>query len=619
MSSITSEPGFGEDRLSPLDAAFLYLERPTEPLHVGALAVLEGTVPFDAFSDALASRLGALRRYRQRPERATLDWHAPAWVDDRAFDARRHIRRVEVPAPGDDAALHALVDRLFASSCDPAAPLWETYLIDGLSGGRAAILTKVHHCMVDGVSGAKVLEVMTEGAPGDDVAVAPSATAPSKRASGALAALADAVAGIGSTLATAVSPREALARTRAALAAAGAVAALGREPVRPLPFNGTLGAARRIRWAHFLLDDFLAMRGKAGCKVNDIVLAVIAGALRAYLVGRGDASPSGVVRALVPVNVRGSEDALALGNRVSAMVASLPIDEADPIERLRRVVANMRDLKERGQSRALETALDVAGAVPAAAAPLVVRLASLRPLVNTVCTNVPGPREQRHVLGRRILEIHPIVPLALDIGMSFAIMSYAGGLSICLNSDPRLVPDVERLPRLLAASTDELRTRLGVDVAAPPRPRAAAPAGAPTVGELMSREPVTVGPHATLGEAWIVMRERRIRHLPVVDGAHRLLGLVTHRDLLAAAQSSLTFAREEERVRILGRSTVEDIMETHLSTTTPAERAAAAGQRMVRHKIGCLPVLGDDGTVIGIVTEEDFLRWAADRMAVSAA
>jgi CBS domain-containing protein len=361
------------------------------------------------------------------------------------------------------------------------------------------------------------------------------------------------------------------------------------------------------------------MRGKAGCKVNDIVLAVIAGALRAYLAERGVTAPASVVRALVPVNVRRADESLTLGNRVSAMVASLPIDEADALERLRRVVTDMRGLKESGQSRALEVALAVAGAAPAPAGPLVAWLAALRPLVHTVCTNVPGPRDVRRILGRRVLEIHPIVPLALDMGLGFAILSYAGGLSIGINSDPRLVPDVERLPRLLTAAADELRTRLGVDLDARIRPAVVARAAAPTVGDLMSRDPVTVAPYASLAAAWTIMHDRRIRHLPVVNGSERLLGLVTHRDLLAAAQSSLIFGREDERVRLLARSTAEEIMETHLSTATAAEPAAAAGLRMVRHKIGCLPVLGDDDRVIGIVTEEDFLRWAAERMAASAA
>src|SRR5689334_5818115 len=162
MAYSTGLFAFGADRLSSLDASFLYLERSTEPLHVGAVMFLDGPVRFEDFVALLGARLQPLRRYRQRPVRPPLDLALPRWIDDPAFDVRRHVRRVELPAPGDDTELHATIDRLFATPIGRDAPLWETFLIDGIAGGRAAVLTKVHHCMIDGVSGAKVLEVMTD-------------------------------------------------------------------------------------------------------------------------------------------------------------------------------------------------------------------------------------------------------------------------------------------------------------------------------------------------------------------------------------------------------------------------------------------------------------------------
>jgi CBS-domain-containing membrane protein len=231
-------------------------------------------------------------------------------------------------------------------------------------------------------------------------------------------------------------------------------------------------------------------------------------------------------------------------------------------------------------------------------------------LVHTVCTNIPGPRETRYVLGERVLEIHPIVPLAASIGLGFAIFSYDGKLSIAATADAGLVPDADRLPEALNASAEELRASLAL-ADAPARVRAA---DRTTVADLMTREVTVLAARDSLAHAWEVMHQKRIRHLPVVGRHERLIGLVTQRDLLAAAQSSLSFRTEAERVRLLGLARAEDVMETHLSTARPDESAAEVGLRMVRHKIGCLPVVDDSGRLGGIITEEDFLRWATSHM-----
>ncbi|HEY2385390.1 MAG TPA: wax ester/triacylglycerol synthase family O-acyltransferase [Candidatus Binatia bacterium] len=599
---------FAADRLSALDASFLYLERSTEPLHVGAVMLLEGSVPFERFVSLLGERLDPLRRYRQRPVRPPLDLALPRWMDDPAFDVRRHVHQVRLPAPGGEAELHAVVDRLFATPCDAAMPLWETYLIEGLAGGRAAVLTKVHHCMIDGVSGAKVLEVMTDPGP------AAAGGGEPERGIAAPTAAAGLPGGLQAIL-DVVRPSAVIEGARGLFDAARALTSTFGAPPDPTVLNGALGADRGVAWTAFPLDTFLAVRGAAGCKVNDVVLAVIAGALRRYFIARGITPPAGM-RSLVPVNVRRGEDALNLGNRVSALFATLPVDVADPVERLARVVKETRALKAAGQSRALETALAIAGMMPAPSGPLLARLGTLRPLVHTVCTNIPGPRETRFVLGRRVLEMHPLVPLAIGMGVGFAILSYDGLLSITATSDPALVPGVAELPAMLRQSLDELIECTG---SAPVRVPAAAAGHTTTVADLMTADPVVIGPHDTLAVAWTAMRERRIRHLPVVERDGKVVGLVTHRDLLAASQSSLTVVREDERVRFLGAATASEIMETHLSIARPDEPAADAGTRMVRQKIGCIPVVAEDGRLAGIVTEEDFLRWATDQMAASAA
>jgi diacylglycerol O-acyltransferase len=609
MSPPATDLGSGAERLSLLDASFLYLEQPTELLHVGAVTILDGELPFETLAPALATRLGTIQRYRERPRRPFLDLALPSWERDPDFDARRHIHRVVLPAPADEAQLHAVVNRLFATPLDAGQPLWESHVIEGLPG-RTAILSKVHHCMIDGVSGARVLDLMADTAAPPRAGETAGSAIPGRGRAGAFAGVLESALGAWGAAA-------ALGDTTRAVVAA---ARLAGTPVRPLPFNGRLTAARRIVWTSFPLEQFLAMRGAAGCKVNDVVLAVIAGGMRRYLLALGTTLEGMRPRTLVPVSVRGAGDRGTLGNRVSAMLATLPLDLDDPLERLHSIAHEMRTLKEQHQRQAFDLVLGLAAASPAAVGAFLTRSLSQIRLANLVCTNVPGSAEQRTLLGRPIAEVHPIVPLALDMGLGFAILSYGGVLSISATLDPTLVPEGERLSAALADSAAELAARLNVSPRPEPRPT---PAGAPPaslrVSDLMTREVVTIAAHDSLVAAWTLMRDHRIRHLPVLDRRGHLLGIVSHRDLLAASQSSLSFRHERDRVRLLAWGTVADAMETHVSTAAPEESAAAAGGRMIRHKIGCLPVVARDGHLAGIVTEEDFLRWATVHMAAPAA
>lgn len=296
------------------------------------------------------------------------------------------------------------------------------------------------------------------------------------------------------------------------------------------------------------------------------------------------------------------------------MIADLPLDTRDPEERLQWIVQRMRDLKAHGQRHALDVAFYLASVLPAVVSSRLARELSRRSLVHTLCTNVPGAKEPRYVLGRRILEIHPIAPLFGRMGIGFAALGYAGKLSICATTDPALAPHSERLRAALMESVNELRTCLGVGSNEP-----SANDRGPRVAELMTRDLVVAEPNETLDRAWERMHARRVRHLPVVDEDGRPIGLVTQRDLLRASQSSLSFARESDRVRVLGWTRVRDLMETHVSVVTAAESAKRAGRRMARHKIGCLLVVDEEGSLAGILTEADYLRWATARMVSSAA
>ncbi len=594
--------------LSPLDASFLYLERPTERLHVGALVVLAAAPPMAAFVAALADRLGRLRRYRQVPERPRFDWHLPVWRDTPDFDVTRHVHRHALAAPGDTAAFQSTVDALFARPLPADRPLWECHLIEGGADGRAAVLIKMHHCMIDGVSGVQVLDLLTGGDRADQAgtgtgrAPAPSGNGATHapQPSGWLAQAIDAVTHPGRTL----------EHVQQTVAAGGALASLALERSARFPWNGAVGAGRAVRWQSFALDRLLALRGAAGCKVNDVALALITGALRAVL-SPEQRRAGRRVRALVPVNLRQPDEHLTLGNRISGRLASLPVDVDDPRERLRLIADEMRAQKAPGRMPVFDFALALASVLPAPLAPWIVHVNDAWPVVHTVCTNVPGPSEPRWLAGERVLEIHPIVPLAAGVGLGFAMLSYAGSFSIVVTADPALVPAIDRFPAALAAAEEALAASLGVGVPAPRR----APSRVPTVADVMTPTVATVAPDARLNAVWRTMQSRRIRHLPVVDGAGCLRGLLTHRDVLAALPSSLGTDGQGASLLAFGWAEARDLMETHLSTATPDEPAHVAGRRMAAQKIGCLPVVGTRGELVGIVTESDFLRWATDHMA----
>jgi CBS domain-containing protein len=466
--------------------------------------------------------------------------------------------------------------------------------------------------MIDGVSGVHVLELLTDGA-GDHAEAASAANG-----RGAPAPAADDDGWLASALGAAVHPRRTLARVQEAVRAGSALAGLALAPGAAFPWNGPIGPERAVRWQTFELDHLRAMRAAAGCKINDVALAISAGALRSLLPAESR-TPGRRARALVPVDVRPPDD-LTLGNRFSGRFASLPVDVADPRERLRLLGDEMQGQKKVRGVQPFDVALAVAGTLPAAVAPWVVRLNGQRPIVHTVCTNVPGPREPRRVAGVDVLAIHAVVPLAAGVGLGFAMLSYAGTFSIVATADPALVPEVDRVPDALAAAADELAVSLGIAPARVPAAAAVAPAAVQaagavtTVGDLMTRAVATITPETHLNEVWSLMRSRRVRHVPVVDAGGSLCGLVSHRDVLAALPSSLgTRSGRGTGLLAFGWAEARDIMETHLSTATADEPARAAGRRMASQKIGCLPVVGARGELVGLLTETDLVRWATER------
>jgi CBS domain-containing protein len=466
------------------------------------------------------------------------------------------------------------------------------------------------------VSGAQVLELLTDGA--DEAALEPAPALAALRTATATPprpAPAARRATVASVLGFLPDPSALVARARDASEMIGTIAGLVREPNDVLPFNRRLGDRRAAVWTTLSFDDLHAIRGRVGCKLNDVVLAIVAGALHRYLESHGTRTAGLRVRSIVPVSVRRAEEHLQLGNLVSAMLPTLPVGEPDPIARLHRIASEMQELKVRGQPRAAGLLLGVLGSLPAPFEAVLGMLAPEGLIANTVCTNVPGPARPRRLLGRDLRAVHAIAPLFQSMGLEFAILSYADTVSISATADPDLVPDLSAVADALEAAADELlaATRgLGANEGA-----SAEVADAPRVVDLMSRDPVTVGPDDSLLHAHQLMRTRRIRHLPVLGRDGRLTGIVTMRDVMAAASSSLEHDSDAARVRILATGEVGEAMETHVCTASPGELAAGAGERMVRLKIGCLPVVGEAGRLLGIVTEEDFVHWATRHMVSS--
>jgi diacylglycerol O-acyltransferase len=462
------------ERLSPLDASFLHIEdgSPVSHMHIASVAIFEGPPP--PYDDVLAmvqGKLPLVSRYRQQVRMIPLNLGRPVWVDDPHFNLRYHLRHTALPSPGGEAQLRTLVGRVMAQQLDRSKPLWEMWMVEGLEDRRWALLSKVHHCMVDGVSGTDLLSVVLdrqpEGAPPLPDRWAPAPCPPTARIVGE------------ALVERAVNPYEmargvrAMLRAPSQLAGEIAVAAKGLVAMRSLlrqttgsSLNGPIGPHRRYAWARASLADVKAIRSALGGTVNDVVLAVIAGGFRELLLGRGE-SVERPLRTLVPVSVRTRGERGTYDNKVSAMYANLPIGVADPIARLEAVHAQMADLKDSKQAVAGEVLTSLSGFAPPVLLALGTRLGARLPqrALHTVTTNVPGPQEPLYAAGRQMLEAYPYVPLAGSVRVGVAIFSYIGTLSFGVTGDYDTAPDIDVLCRGIEAGVEELLAAAGARAA----------------------------------------------------------------------------------------------------------------------------------------------------------
>jgi diacylglycerol O-acyltransferase / wax synthase len=454
------------ERLSSLDAGFLHVENDRQQMHVGSLLVFEGPVPaFEDFTAHLESCLDSVARYRQRVQRMPLDLARPVWADDPHFSLAYHLRHTAIPSPGGDAQVRALVARVLSQRLDIDRPLWEMWLVEGLPEDRWAIITKTHHAMIDGLAGNELMEIVLDR-DRDPRRREPTAWSPNPQPS-RLELAGSAVAGVARipvdlTRAAAAAVRG--VTSPADVARAGAVrafglATVGRSAASPTSvLNGPVGPHRRWSWARAELGDIKRVKVAAGCTVNDVVLAGVAGGFRAYLQARGEDVQSTTIRSLVPVSIRTEAHQGRLGNQVTAMFADLPISVADPRERLDAVARQMDHLKHTGQAVGVEAMLSAGDFVPATLMTLGARVYARtgQRVINTVTTNIPGPQYPIYLLGRRMLEMFPYIPVALGVRISIGIMSYDGHVAIGVTGDYDAVPDLDILCTAIEDSLAEL-------------------------------------------------------------------------------------------------------------------------------------------------------------------
>lgn len=435
------------ERMSALDAEFLHVEDGVNHMHVASCAVFDGPAPsFAEALDAVRAKLPALSRYRQRVRFVPLGLGRPVWVDDDAFDLTYHVRQAALPHPGGAHELEALMGRLMSSELDRDRPLWEAWLVTGLEDGRWALVSKVHHCMIDGVAGVDLLTALLDAAPepgppledGWTPRPAPSAV---HLVAGALLDLAASPAAAVRLAATAaLDPRRTLAAAGDLARGFGTLARhLAATPVTAV--DGSIGRARRWTATEASIDDVRTIRRGFGGTLNDVVLAAVSGAFRDLILHDGEDPSATVIRSLVPVSTRAPDQHGRCDNRVSLLLLELPVEVDDPVERLAEVAARMAALKASHMIDAGEAVTALGNRWPA---PLVqygtrayARYAHRHPQrnVNTVTTNVPGPQFPLFALGRRLRHLLPYVPIAEGVRYGVAIMSYDGRLAFGLTGD----------------------------------------------------------------------------------------------------------------------------------------------------------------------------------------
>jgi WS/DGAT/MGAT family acyltransferase len=489
------------ERLSSLDSLFLELEDRTTHMHVGAVAVFDGKAPpYRDFLQLIEARLDQVPRYRQRVQFVPFKQGRPVWIDESQFDLEYHVRHTALPAPGGEEELKRLAGRLFSQALDRDKPLWELWLVEGLDGGdgsagdgrtpqagasgdRFAVISKTHHCMLDGVSGVDLATVLMDTEPSTEAPAPPAEWKPRTAPKGSelLATslkeqITNPIQVVREALQSNNDARKLLREIAGGVKPLLGLAGMGMAPASAL--NRPIGPHRRFEMFDMPLPDIRKIRRALRGTVNDVILAVIAGALRRWLEARGE-SLGRDLRALVPVSMRGAHDRNTFGNQVSAVFCPLPVAEANPVERLRKVREAMKGIKEGGQAVAAAALASLGDFAPPTLLAQAARLQAVTRFFNLVITNVPGPQFPLYLLGRQLRGCYPQVPLAAQQSIGVALLSYHGNVCVGLLADLD-VRDLAALGGAMRAALTELLdcAAAGPETALPPEGEASAPVAA---------------------------------------------------------------------------------------------------------------------------------------------
>ena len=452
------------DRLSSTDVSFLTNESSSSHMHVGAIMIFEGPAPsYEDLLDHIQSRHRLVPRFRQKLAYPPAQTGRPFWVDDPTLNLEYHVRHSALPAPGSEDQLRRMAARVFSQQLDRSKPLWELWLVQGLTRNRFALLTKTHHAVVDGVSGVDIATVLFDLNPVPEPPPSDDAWAPQPEPSSATL-LAKGVEDVARAPVRAVRrlehavqhPESAVKQVRDAVEAVSEVGWNFANPAPKVPLNVEIGSHRRFAWARSDLDRFKRVKDALGGTVNDVVLAVVAGALREWLRGRGIRTEGLELRAQVPVSIRASDERGQLGNRLAVMRAPLPVYIADPVRRLEAVSQAMKGLKQSKQALGAEVISRFNDFAPPTLLAQAARINFSTRLFNLTVTNVPGPQVPLYVLGRELEDIFPIGFLPPNQALFVAIMSYNGGINFGLLADYDSMDDVDVIASGIETAIAEL-------------------------------------------------------------------------------------------------------------------------------------------------------------------
>jgi WS/DGAT/MGAT family acyltransferase len=458
--------------LSHLDASFLALETRTTHMHVAAVVEFEADrlkkpdagIDIDRIKAHILGKLTYVPRYRQRLAWVPANRH-PVWVDDDHFNFDYHVRHTSLPRPGGDDQLKRLAGRIVSQQLDRAKPLWELWIVEGLAHDRFAIIAKIHHCMIDGTSGVDLTTILLNVVPSEDIEVGPE-WHPRASPTNAQLLVAEAARTARRTMDTMTSLAGISSRSREVAVTVGgkAYAALNSlqsgwlTPATRTPLNPDLGPNRRFDWTGTSLADVKAIKNAMGGSVNDVVLAIAAGAIRHFLAKDRGFDVAGIqFRAMNPVSTRTSEQKGALGNQVAMWLVTLPISDPDPISRYNKIKAETSRLKGTNQALGAATLVELSRGTPLTLISLANRLVGpmMRPF-NLTVTNVPGPRFPMYLLEAKMTATYPIVPLWSQHGLGLALFSYDGRLLWGIHADFDAFPDIERVAKAIQIATAEL-------------------------------------------------------------------------------------------------------------------------------------------------------------------